>query len=232
MFFYGINPVIESLQSLHVPERIYVAEGKANPGINKILKLAAGRDVPIKRVPRVDKLCGSRDHQGVGAEIADLGVRSLPETGFDSDHIVMFDGLQDPHNFGAALRVCEAFGFRTVIFHKGNSSGVTAAAVKVSAGAVFHLSLYISNLNTAVKKLKREAYAIYCLDGKGPTDVFQLQAGPKFCLVIGSESDGVRFAIQRQADATVRIPMHGRIESLNVSCALSAALAAITARGR
>ena len=136
----------------------------------------------------------------------------------------MFDGIQDPHNFGASIRVSEVLGFNNIIFYKGDSCGITPSAVKASAGGIFHVNLYQSNLNSAMKKLITWGFSIYVLDGKGDILLPQVQLEKKVCLVIGSERKGVRFSIKRQADKIVKIPMYGKLNSLNLSCALSAVL--------
>jgi 23S rRNA (guanosine2251-2'-O)-methyltransferase len=222
--FYGINPVTEALRSSQIPLSITVASGKTNPGLQKIRALAREQGVPVREARNLDRLAGNPGHQGVLAEIADDGVRGIPREGVDSDRVVIFDGIQDPHNFGAALRVCECFGWTTVIFHKGNSCGVTPTAIKVSAGAFFHMDLYASNLNSAVRRLQESGYAIWALEGDGDAELGVIEPPQKLALVIGSEGKGVRFAIKRLADTIVRIPLAGHVNSLNVSCALASAL--------
>jgi 23S rRNA (guanosine2251-2'-O)-methyltransferase len=231
MIFYGINPIMEALRAQHPLQHIYVVDRKSSPAITKILNLAKREGVLIRRVPDMRGITKSPDHQGVCAECDDLGTTTLPLQPIDADRIVMLDGIEDPHNFGASLRVCEGMGVRDVIYHKGNSSGITPAAVKVSTGALFHLNLYHSNLNSAIKKLKYDGVAIVVLDGGGDTTIYDWEPTQPYCLVIGSEGKGVRFAIQRQADLVLRIPMRGNLNSLNVSCALTAALA-VTGGGR
>ena len=224
MIFYGINPVLEARRSDRLPQTIYVAKGKNNPGINSITHLAKAKNVPVHRKDDIRKICASNEHQGVCAEITTIGVTNLFATDSMPMRFVVLDSLQDPHNFGAALRVCEVFGFKDVIFHKGNSCGVTAAAIKASAGALFHINLYTANLNSAIKGLKAQGYSIVALDCEGEQCLFDFSMPEKFCLVMGSESKGVRFSILRQADSIIKIPMFGKINSLNVSCALSAVL--------
>lgn len=230
--FYGINPVTEALRSSQIPQRITIASGKDNPGLAKIRVLAREHDVPVSEARNLDQLAGNRGHQGVIADLADDGVRGIPRDGIDSDRLVIFDGLQDPHNFGAALRVCECFGWTKVIFHKGNSCGVTATAIKVSAGAYFHVDLYASNLNSAVRRLKDNGYTIWAFEGDGEGVLGEIEPPQKLALVIGSEGKGVRFAIKRLADTIVSIPLGGSVNSLNVSCALTSALTCMRMQAR
>jgi len=231
MIYYGIHPVSESIDSPRPPERIYVQRGKQNPRIDSILAAARQRGIATETVADLDRRCGSGDHQGVAAELRQPLSKFLPDAHELGDRLLLMDSIQDPHNFGAALRVCDAFGFQDIIYHQGNSSGLTPAAVKVSAGAAFHLNLYISNLNSAVKRLHNAGYRIIALDAEGEQSIFTADFSSKFCLVIGSEGRGIRHNIRRQSDLTVSIPMAGRVSSLNVSCALTAVLAEIAGRG-
>ena len=229
MIFYGIHPVLESLKSNHPPRIIYMEPKKKNPGLSRIQKMAISMQISVEIKDTIRGLCGTEKHQGVCAFIDDFSTRDLGAGNVLSDKIVMLDGIQDPHNFGAALRVCEVFGFKDIIFHKGDSCGITAAAIKVSTGAIFHLNLLMSNLNTAIKKLKQFDYQIFVLDSEGNNDFLpNIELPPRFCLVVGAEYKGVRFSIKRQADKIITIPMSGKIQSLNVSCALTAALYGIS----
>ena len=224
MVYYGIHPVTESLKSNHLPRVIYIEQKKKNPGLSLIQKMANSKRIRIEKKQNISALCGTDKNQGVCAIIDDFRTKRLGDSELTSNRIVMMDGIQDPHNFGAALRVCEVFGFTDIIFHKGNSCGLTAAVVKVSTGAVFHLNLYMSNLNTAMRWLRRYGYEIYVLDADDGERLDSIEIPPKLCLVIGAEYKGVRFSIKRQADKIITIPMSGKIQSLNVSCALTAAL--------
>ena len=224
MVYYGIHSVLESLKSQHLPQVVYIMPKHGNPGLSMIERTAHLHGIPVKKLENLRKLSGTDGHQGVCACIDDFCAKRFEINDKLSDRIVMMDGIQDPHNFGAALRVCEVFGFIDIIFHKGNSCGITSAAIKVSTGAVFHLNLYMSNLNVAVKKLKELNYKIYVLDADGDHVLSKIDSEPKFCLVIGSEYKGVRFSIKRLADKVIKIPVCGNIQSLNVSCALTAAL--------
>ena len=231
MWIYGINPIAEALRSPRRPVRLVFQAGKDSPRLQHLRRQAGVAGIPVEEAPRLDTLVSADAvHQGVAAEFAGPWELPLADLPADVDRLVVFDGLNDPHNFGAALRVCEVFGFPHVLYHHGNSSGLTPAAVKVSSGAVFHLALYVDNLNRALHTLKERGFAVWVLEGSGAASLYDLPLPPRLCLVIGSEEHGVRFNIRRQADALVRIPTRGKVESLNVSCALSAALAELARR--
>ena len=228
MIYYGINPVFESLNSNNLPDTIYAAASKDSSTINSIIRIAEKKNIPVIRKLDLKKLCQSDNHQGVCAHIASLNEHNLFQTEISTNRFIMFDGIQDPHNFGAALRVCEVFGFKHVIFHKGNSSGLTSTAIKVSSGAAFHLNLYQTNLNSAIKRLKHLNFQICILDNNSEQSIYEITFPKKICFVIGSENKGVRFSIKRKSDITMKIPLLGKVDSLNVSCALSAVLSVYT----
>jgi 23S rRNA (guanosine2251-2'-O)-methyltransferase len=231
MIIFGINPILESLQSDRKPETLYIQSGKRSKRLDHVVNMAEKLAIPVEIVDNLEPLCGRNVvHQRVAGRYADTFTQQLKKLPQDVDRIVLFDGLEDPHNFGAGLRVCEVFGFPHIIFHKGNSSGLTSVAAKSSAGAVFHVNLYVSNLNQAVKLLKEWGYTIICLEAEGAESIFDVELPERFCLVIGSEGKGVRHMIREQADKVVKIPMHGRVNSLNVSCALSATLCEFSRR--
>jgi 23S rRNA (guanosine2251-2'-O)-methyltransferase len=233
MIIYGINAVSEAMHA-GVPVRtLYIQDGK--DGNTRIAGIAAAarrqaQPIAIESVPDLKAVCRSPDHQGVAAELESGLDQSLPLDPPPADHLVILDGIQDPHNFGACLRVCEVFGFSHVVYHQGNSSGITSAAIKVSAGAAFHIHLYQSNLTRAVRGLQSRGYLIITLDAQATTSIYVAVLPAKFALVMGSEGDGVRHAIRRLADESWRIPIRGRLDSLNVSCALSATLSDLARR--
>ncbi len=231
MIIYGINPLIESFRSPKLPSKVLLHKGKDNKRIQHILHKAEQADIPVEVVGNLQKYCGQHAvHQGVAAEFPDdfaAPIETLPE---DANRLVLFDGIRDPHNFGAAIRVCEVFGFRHIIYHLGDSSGLTPVAAKSSSGAIFFVDLYISNINKAANFLKDRDYKLMALDAGGEESIYDVDLPERFCLVIGSEGDGVRFNLRRDSDALVKIPMTGEVNSLNVSCALSAALCEFSRR--
>jgi len=231
MLFFGINPVNECLRAGLKPDCLLLEDGKQdNPRIAQILRQARHMRILVETHHDLRGICQHDAHQGIAAELPDLD-QSLPAHADLGPRVVMLDGLQDPHNFGAALRVCDVFGSHQVIYHKGNSSGLTPVAIKSSAGAAFHLQIYHSNLNHAARQLLDNGYQLLVLDAKGPVSLYDCPVPEKFCLTIGSEDKGVRHVIQRLATSMVHIPMFGHVDSLNVSCALSAALSEFARRG-
>ncbi len=225
MLIHGINPIFESLRSDCRPVKLYLQTGKDNKRINHLRRQAENLSIPIEAHPDLTRLCGRGSvHQGVAGEYPDDFARQLTDLPETVDRLVVFDGIRDPHNFGAALRACEVFGFRHIVYHEGNSSGLTPVAAKSSSGAIFHLNLYIANLNKAMKFLQAREFAVYALEARGDATIYDLELADRFALVIGSEGEGIRFNIRNAATSLVSIPMVGKVNSLNVSCALTAAL--------
>jgi len=225
MIIYGVNPVREALRAVPpLPVRVYLEASRSGPRAHEIRQLALRQGVALTTVDNLDRLTDSREHQGCAADLGERPPLTLDDLPDSTTRVVMLDGLQDPHNFGAALRVCEVFGVPEVIFHHGNSCGITPAAIKASAGAYAHLRLYESNLNRACKRLKERGFALAILaaDGTIPLPAWRPQG--KVCLIMGSEGEGVRHALRRLGDLTLAIPMRGRVDSLNVSNALAVAL--------
>ncbi len=230
MIIYGINPVSEALHAGLKPTRILADFGKKdNTRLQGLIRAAKAQGIPVENARNLERDTGTRGHQGIAADIPDFE-KPLPNPSSLGNRVIMLDGIMDPHNFGAALRVCDVFGFHDVIYFKGNSSGITPAAVKVSSGAAFHLNIFQCNLNTAVRKLKDAGYQILIMDAKAEHNLYEVELPERLCLVMGAEDKGVRHAIKRLADLPVNIPMRGHVDSLNVSCALSAALSEISRR--
>ena len=229
MIIYGINPINEALQSELRPNRIYMRSKKSNKRLEHIKKQAENKAIPVTFMEDMRDLCGHQAvHQGVAGEFPEEAGslkcwKDLSELPDDASKIVVFDGIQDPHNFGAAVRVCEVFGFKHIVFHLGDSSGITAVSVKSASGAVFHVNFYCTNLNRGANMLVDKGYEILALDARGEKDIYNITLPEKYALVIGNEGKGVRHNIKRLA-TLLKIPMAGKVDSLNVSCALSATL--------
>lgn len=223
MIVYGINPVTEALRSSHTLNWVALAAGKDRPALRQIRHLASQRGIPVREEANLAALSGSRENQGACAEWDSKLVKPLPSA-LPQGPLILLDGLQDPQNFGAAVRVCECFGFRTVVYHSGDSCGVTPAAIKASAGALFHVDLFLCNLNRAIKRLQAAELPIFAMENHAEAvDLHTVDVPESYCLVVGSEGRGVRHNVM-QAATLCRLPLQGKVNSLNVSCALSAAL--------
>jgi 23S rRNA (guanosine2251-2'-O)-methyltransferase len=215
---YGIRPVVEALQS----GRRRVFEVIDAVGSEEVVKAAAARSVDVKRASRqrVDELARGGVHQGVAAHVGPYPYSGLGEILSTSEPLVLLlDGITDPRNLGAVLRTADAAGASGVVIPKDRAVGVTAAAVKASAGASEHVRVAReTNLRRAIDEMKGAGLWVYAAE-VGGMPYTELDLAGAVALVLGSEGRGVRRLVREGCDGTVSIPMLGAVESLNVSVA-------------
>ncbi|MGA9531252.1 MAG: 23S rRNA (guanosine(2251)-2'-O)-methyltransferase RlmB [Anaerolineales bacterium] len=238
---YGRNPIYEALRagrrSFH---ELIVAEGTQETGrLGDILAMASAGQVPIHRVPRTHLKAGSGHNQGVEAEVSTYPYTSLDAImaradGLDEPPLVLLlDVLKDPQNLGTLLRTAEAVGVHGVVLPPRRSASVSPAVVSASSGACEHMLIAQTNLAQAIEQLKGSGAWISGLEsGEGATPLGQADLTGGMGLVVGSESDGMRRLVRESCDFLVRIPMRGRVDSLNAATAGSIVLYAVwAARG-
>jgi 23S rRNA (guanosine2251-2'-O)-methyltransferase len=220
---YGIRPVIEALRST----RREVYEVLDSSGNGEVASEARKHDVSIKKTPRdrVDELSRGGLHQGVVARVSPYPYSGLEEIlAIEKPLVLVLDGVTDPHNLGAALRVADGAGASGVVIPKDKAVGVTAAAVKASAGASEHVRVAReTNLRRAVDRMKKAGLWVYAAEAGGTSYASVDLAGP-VGLVLGSEGRGVRRLVREGCDGEMSIPMLGCVESLNVSVATAVLL--------
>lgn len=220
---YGIRPVVEALRS----GRRKVFEILDAVGDGEVAKTARTHGVTVKRVSRqqVEDLARGGVHQGVVARVEPYPYSGLEEILAAPDPLVLvLDGVTDPRNLGAVLRVADGAGASGVIVPKDRSVGVTAAAVKASAGASEHVRVAReTNLRRAIDRMKEAGLWVYAAE-VGGTSHTQLDLSGPVALVLGSEGRGVRRLVREGCDGTVSVPMLGAVESLNVSVAAAVLL--------
>ncbi|MDP4152172.1 MAG: 23S rRNA (guanosine(2251)-2'-O)-methyltransferase RlmB [Bacillota bacterium] len=224
----GRNPVLEALKSKRPPEKIFVARGEREGSIVRIISLARELKIPVQEADRVklDHLAGISAHQGVVAyiqqkeyvEVKDI-LESAKEKG-ESPFVVIADEITDPHNLGAIIRTAEAAGAHGVIISKNRSTGITAAVVKASAGAVIHMPVAkVSNIAETIESLKKEGLWIYGADAEGTSNLFETNLSGSVGIVVGSEGEGLGRLVKERCDFLLSIPMAGKVNSLNASVA-------------
>ncbi|MBI5839895.1 MAG: 23S rRNA (guanosine(2251)-2'-O)-methyltransferase RlmB [Chloroflexi bacterium] len=233
-FIYSRNAVYETLRAKRRDVfRIQIAEGVQEKGhIVDILKMAKERKIPVERVqrPRLDKI--HQNHQGVVAEVsaypyADLlDILELPRRKSELPFVLLLDSLQDPQNFGTLLRTAEAIGVHGIVIPLAHSVEVTPAVVNASSGASEHLLVTRQNLAQAIDALKDAECWVVGLDQNGETisDKTEKHLRGAVALVVGSEGEGIRQLIRSKCDIVLKLPMQGRVESLNAAAAGSVAL--------
>ena len=217
----GIHPVAEALKTGRPLDRLLVAQGAGGPRLQEIIDLARRASVQVRFESRaaLDRLAGSSAHQGVVALGAAKPYADL-DAAASSKLVVVLDGVEDPHNLGAIVRTAHAAGAGSIVIPERRAAGVTDVVAKAAAGALEHLPIArVTNVNRALEDLKKRGFWIYGLDERGTETYDQVQFATPTALVFGGEGAGLHELVRSHCDALVRIPMAGKISSLNVSVA-------------
>ena len=221
---YGVRPVIEALRS---PRR-EVREVLDATGNKEAAAEASRRGVPVKKVSRqkVEEIAGDAVHQGLAARVGPYPYSGLDEIlSMEPPLILVLDGVTDPRNLGAVLRVADATGASGVVIPKDKAVGVTPVAAKASAGASEHVRVAReTNLRRAVDRMKEAGCWAFTAEGDGEMIHTDLDMAGPVVLVLGSEGKGVRRLVREGCDGSVAIPMLGAVGSLNVSVAAAVLL--------
>ncbi len=221
---YGIRPVVEALRSKRREAREVVDATKDE----EIAKLAAARGIRFRRAPKneVEKLAPGAVHQGVVARVGPYPYSGLEEILATPDPLVLvLDGVTDPRNLGAVLRVADGAGANGVVIPKDRAVGVTPAAVKASAGASEHVPVAReTNLRRALEKMKEAGVWAYAAEGGTAMPYTDIDLSRPVAFVLGSEGRGLRRLVREGCDGAVAIPMLGAVSSLNVSVAAAVLL--------
>jgi 23S rRNA (guanosine2251-2'-O)-methyltransferase len=230
---YGRNAIYETLRAgRREVFQFLIAEGVEEKGrLAEIVKLAEEKKIQISKVPRarLDKL--HTNHQGVALEVNGypytdvMDILESARQKSEPPFVLLLDSLQDPQNFGTLLRTAEAVGVHGVVVPLARTVEVTPAVVNASSGASEHLWIARSNLSQAMDSLKAAQTWIVGLDQHG----VQMEAGSRHLrgalgLVVGSEGEGLHELTRKKCDILLKLPMRGKIESLNAAVAGSVAL--------
>lgn len=220
---HGIRPVIEALRG----GRRRVFEVLDAVGDEEVAKAASAHGVTVRRVSRqqVEDLARGGVHQGVAARVEPYPYSGLAEILSDpAPLVVVLDEVTDPRNLGAVLRAADGAGASGVVVPKDRSVGVTAAAVKASAGASEHVRVAReTNLRRSIERMKEVGVWVYAAGAEG-TPYTEVDLSGPVAVVLGSEGRGVRRLVREGCDGEVSIPMLGAVESLNVSVAAAVLL--------
>ncbi|HLH76503.1 MAG TPA: 23S rRNA (guanosine(2251)-2'-O)-methyltransferase RlmB [Candidatus Binataceae bacterium] len=193
----------------------------------------AGGEVRVVEEAELQRAAGSQArHQGLVASVRPyqyLTTADLIEAG--PELIVLIDGVTDPRNLGAILRVVECAGFKAVIIARDHTAQLSAVAIKASAGAWVHLRLaQCGNVVRTLEELQQAGYWIAVLTPEGEQTLEELDVQRRLVVVIGAEGAGVRPLVKKRADFGLRIPLYGKLKSLNVAVASGVALFSIRRR--
>ena len=224
---FGRKPVLEKIKSGAEIEQVIIAYGQHGDIIGQIKNEAYKRGIKVSEIStsKFDNQFKGENTQGVAALISDQRYYELDEIIASAKSktyplLLILDTIQDPHNLGAILRTAECAGVDGVIMTTNNSASITETAEKTSAGAVSYLKICkVNNLNNAMKELKDNGFWIVGSYLGNSKDYNEVDYKMPVALVMGNEEKGLRKLVAENCDFLVHIPMHGKIDSLNVSVA-------------
>jgi len=223
----GRKPVLEALNSNEEVEQVYILFGQQGNIINAIRVAAKKRGIKCNQIPleRFRTYAPSQNAQGVIALKQDFKFSSLDEIITEANKnplplILILDEIQDPHNVGAILRSAECSGVDGIILTKHNSATITSTVTKVSAGATEHLKIcQVNNLSQTIDELKEKGFWIVGSSLENAKKYTEVDYKIPIALIVGNEEKGIRKLTASKCDFLVKIPMTGKIQSLNVSVA-------------
>lgn len=216
MKVFGKNVFNELRDNVKAIKKVYLAKNFNDKDIINFIK-----DNKISySVMDTKKLDGMVEgkHQGIVIVIDEYEYSNYKDM-FNDNIVVMLDHLEDPHNFGAIIRTCEAAGIKSIIIPKDRSVSVSSAVMKTSAGALEHVNIaMVNNLVNVIDEFKDNGFFVYAADMDG-TNYNKVSYSDKVLLIIGSEGNGVGRLVKKNCDEILAIPQYGHVNSLNASVA-------------
>jgi len=221
----GFHAVEEALNAGRPLDRIIIARGRHGDRIQAVVQLAKSRGVPVRFEEReqVDRLAGTREHQGIAAlaaakptvELEDLLAKKTTQ-----GLLVLLDGVEDPHNLGAIVRTSLAAGAQGVVVPERRAAGLTDTVERASAGALAHLPVArVKNLVRAMEEMKQAGYWLIGLDERAEKSYTEVDLKGSVGIVLGREGEGLHELTRKRCDFLVSLPTAGPVRSLNVSVA-------------
>ena len=223
----GIHPVLEALRAGQPLQRVLIARGAGGARIQEIVELCRQAQVPVRFEPResLDRQSATAVHQGVVALGAAKPLADFESIAAQAKMVVILDGVEDPHNLGAIVRTAHAAGADAVCIPDRRNAPMSDVAAKAAAGAMAHLPVArIGNVNQTLEAMKKRGYWIYGLDERGDHSYDEVEFTEPAVLVLGGEGKGLHQQVANHCDFLIRIPMAGKISSLNVSVAAGVVL--------
>lgn len=225
MIIEGRNAVMEALRGDVTIEKVLVLKDGAGRGAYEVASECRKKKIPVQQVEKsaLDRLSVSGRHQGLIAVCTEFKYSEIEELlenkGEKGALIVILDGVEDPHNVGAVIRVAECAGASGIIIPKRRGCGVTDTAVKVSCGAAGYVKVAkVGNINDAIRFLQENYVRVFAADMDGD-DIYKTDLTGDVAFVIGGEGHGVHALTKKLCDGVVALPQNGKINSLNASVA-------------
>lgn len=222
----GRNSVTEYLKSGKDINKLYIQKGDRHGSILEIIKLAKDRKVVIQEVEKtkLDQMSETHNHQGVIAIVPPFDycdvddILEFAKSKNEKPFIMILDGIEDPHNLGSIIRTAECTGVHGIIIPKRRAAQVNSTVSKTSAGAVEYMRIArVNNLNDTIKFLQENDVWIYGTDMNGDKFYNEEKYDSGVAIVIGSEGFGMSRLVKENCDFLIKIPMQGKINSLNAS---------------
>ena len=222
----GRNAVLELLDSDRDINKIFVQSGERHGSINKIIAIAKENKVVVAEVEKskLDFMSKTKNHQGVIAVVPPFNycevedILEYAKSKNEDVFILILDGIEDPHNLGSIIRTAETAGVHGIIIPKRRTVTVNSTVAKVSAGAVEHMKIArVNNITDTIRKLKENGLWIIGTDGSATTLYYNQDLKGDIAIVIGSEGFGMSRLVKENTDMLVKIPMKGKVTSLNAS---------------
>ncbi len=225
----GRKPIVEALRAEMKIEKILLLEGTHGRILDEIRSLAAQRAVAVETAdePAFRSAAGDAPTQGVIALLAGrkefVSVETMlaaAQARGEQPLLLILDEIEDPQNLGALVRTAECAGFHGIIIPRHHAATVTPAAVKASAGATVHMAMAeVTNIAQTISALKAKGIWVAGLEGKGEKNYTAVDYTPPTAIVVGNEGRGMRRLVREHCDHLVRIPLYGKLDSLNASVA-------------
>lgn len=221
MIVYGRNAIREALRSGNAETFFTLKRFEKDP----LVQQAREESVPVKFVDEneLTKMTKNSSHQGfvvISKDVAFLSLDELIGRAKKSKYplLLMLDGLEDPHNFGAVLRTCDALGVDGVIIKSRGEVSLSPTVAKVSTGAFYYVNVCeVTNLSRAIETLQENGYWVVASDGEAKQSYDEVDYRCPICLIVGSEGFGISKLVLKKSDFVVKIPMVGHVNSLNAS---------------
>ena len=236
-YIMGWHPVIEALESGKEFQKVFLLQGGKGERHAELFALTKQRDIPVQYVPqqKLDRI-SRKKHQGVIAivspiEFADLDnlIASTYEVG-QTPRMIALDGVTDVRNFGAIVRSAECLGFHAVIIPSSGMAPINEDAIKSSSGALLRLPICrVNDLGRSLKSIQTQGLHLVGMTEKAKVELPNIQVTTPLCVVMGNEETGLSDTSLRLCDTLVRIPMSGKVASLNVSVSAAIGMYALTA---
>lgn len=224
----GKNSILEALKADHAINKLYLEKGSKDPALERIYAIARNKGIVVTYLDKskLESMSVTRNHQGVIADASphdyvDVSdILKIAEDKGQQPFILILDGITDPNNLGSIIRTAECAGVHGIILPKRRSASLSPVVAKVAAGAAEHVPIAkVTNIARTIQDLKDSGIWVLGADVNGETIYDKYDYKSALVIVIGSEGEGISRLVREKCDVLLRIPMYGKINSLNAAVA-------------